>query len=808
LSPRIRRRVIVRTAWAVAAIAVGVGAWRALTPVAPRLPISPIAALSSSDAGVVSSGRDTESGDPFVGGGSASRSEIEVEAPRIGEAERGTPVAVSGIPFARLVGRTVDEAGFPLAARVSFVARPGDRPIVRGDDPSWTTRSAADGAFVLDIERRSEGFVAAVSDDEALHAVRNGLELSEIGGFLDLGDLVLVRHGVVAGSVMDALGRPIAGARIWSATASTLAASDGRYAVALPGNARTDLMASAAGYVAAETTVDGFPLAGGAVEPVVMDGYDFTLHEALCFRGRVVDAEGLEVEGADVGIFGSDSLRTRTWADGRFEVCGARKSAATAVVMHERGYHRGEVTAGIEATLRLEPAAHAELVVSGVADEEGVDVDLYLRQTDSEGRELHRAPFRSRVVPLGRTSFELIGLHPDVRYLVVASGARTGRSGRLAFTATRRVDAPQRLEIVVGAPGSLSVTAAAPATRVALERGGDLRAEHETVFVDLDASGRTRFAALPAGDYVISGRDASSRRITAYRAIEIESGLESELSLEPLEHASLLIATTGGAPRAGDRAIVELYPESDTGVLGTRGTRVSRFDADGVVRIEGLEPGFALVRYAPSGAPEAAQAERIVRRRVELRGGEVTRVEFDLGHVHRGGLRLSVLDCGVRAAACLVDLEELRERSIEATESADARGCLWFHELPEGEYRVTVRPAVGGAHESRTVSLREHEVLELVIDVASSNLLVDVDRPLPESGGADEHLEIALLDPGGERVLASLPPLRSGPKLRARFERIAARPYEVVLRRVADGAILARADVATPSCREVAVTLR
>jgi len=272
--------------------------------------------------------------------------ELRVEAEGFAALRRAAWVGVEtrvelGVP-GRASGRVEDAAGEPVAgARVE--AWPGGTssagsvsvaPPAVATDGEGRYRLAGLAAGPWRIAVRAEGFV----EWSRFVRVDAGAERRA--------DAVLERGTAVRGRVTDGRsGEPLAGARVGFPPdgLAVVADADGRYAAAgLP-------LTGAAGGLSASIAARGygafqFPLAGLTPEGREQD---FFLLPGRRARGRVVDAAGEPVEGAQVvagasyvdgaGIVQSDWIAAVTDPAGRFELADLRAEARhTLVVVSER----------------------------------------------------------------------------------------------------------------------------------------------------------------------------------------------------------------------------------------------------------------------------------------------------------------------------------------------------------------------------------------------------------------------------------------------------------------------------------------
>ena len=150
---------------------------------------------------------------------------------------------------------------------------------------------------------------------------------------------------VVAGRVVDRLGRPMAGARVLAGApagdggAWTVAVTDdeGRYVLRLGGGAVSRLRVEAEGFVPEEL---------GGVEPP-QAGLEFTLARRLALEG-LVRVRGQAAADAEVTIAGASGTRTaKSGPDGAFSFAGLAEGryALRAVRAGEAAYLDGVVVA-------------------------------------------------------------------------------------------------------------------------------------------------------------------------------------------------------------------------------------------------------------------------------------------------------------------------------------------------------------------------------------------------------------------------------------------------------------------------------
>lgn len=249
-------------------------------------------------------------------------------------AEEPEEPSVGELPRMRVLGRTVDSEGRPLAGVKLRMDSVGERWLSLEKHPEEIPRieavSDSDGGFVIEAPLPSSDWVALRVTPDEFHG-EVGREFGRAGGRdgppllegdNDLGTLTLTDAGAFEGVVLDEDGRPVEGVRVslsgsfpggYVVAASTRA--DGTYRVGHVPAGRYDVETKKRGYLTARRR--GVHVQNGAVET----GIDLTVEVAPEISGRVTDEEGRPLENVRLYSWpskGGRGARARSAADGTF----------------------------------------------------------------------------------------------------------------------------------------------------------------------------------------------------------------------------------------------------------------------------------------------------------------------------------------------------------------------------------------------------------------------------------------------------------------------------------------------------------
>jgi protocatechuate 3,4-dioxygenase beta subunit len=509
-----------------------------------------------------------------------------------------------------LRGRVLDEAGAPVAgARVLVVHEELVRSRPQGSPGIAETATASDGSFKF--EQMVAGRVA-LALSAAGHAPlrKEGVELPQEGGVIDLGELVLEPEAVVEGRVVDPEGAPVEGARVVARAAPvpmTLRPSsidligdekpvatgaDGRFRIGgLPGERMVRLEVQKEGFAAASIRGVRAP----TEEPVAV-----VLRPAARVRGTVVDGRGRPIPDAEISrswrtmSFGSPGglfRPVRTDERGEFEIddlspgpiafeaeaSGYRMSSPVTVELAP-----GELLDGVEIVL------HEGTSVTGrVVGPDGLPVaeaQVSARIESGEGLSTGGRGF-ARTAADGR--FELDTLAPGVAIVVAR------KEGFAEATETLELGpGGASLELALGrgtvVSGWVLDPDGAPAAGIDLRLGSRGRTSSNDPRATSSADGSFVFRGVPEGEYRVRVMDGELSRWSVPDPIHVEgeapvTGVEVRLP----RTASLRGRLVGLEPSELRTAEVRAM---GTGAGGIR-LLPGRVDEDGTYRITELTPG-------------------------------------------------------------------------------------------------------------------------------------------------------------------------------------------------------------------------
>lgn len=219
-------------------------------------------------------------------------------------------------PRLHLAGRVVDEAGTPLAGAQVRVFLPlfGDsgmaEPLGASRTRTWTTESDAEGAFELDAGVLPGGMLVA---RHVGHRTDLGPQptLSESGMEIVLPTLE-PGDDLLGGLVVDESGVPVEGARVALGFEHTRSDASGRFLIHLPErDERGVLMALAPGRLPArlERAAPNDRDPGAWPDPLILR----LGGPPLAISGRVVDASGEPVAGAEVSVLDPTPFGSVEW---------------------------------------------------------------------------------------------------------------------------------------------------------------------------------------------------------------------------------------------------------------------------------------------------------------------------------------------------------------------------------------------------------------------------------------------------------------------------------------------------------------
>lgn len=438
-------------------------------------------------------------------------------------------------PLATVEGRVLDAARRPLA----------DVRVVSSDADLWSTRTGSDGRFRLNRRWKGEPFRLRL--EKKGFAVRR-IELDSLRATYDLGDVVLDPGTTWIGRVLDRDRRPVAGAELLLHPVGAVARAteptgytdgDGRFRIRHQAAGRFDLEIRKQGFAAG-----WFPGLEFSASEKVRDLESLTLEPVVPVAGRVVDADGRPVAGAEIRTstefdrsFNPVDLSNRrepdlvTDADGRFRSEAFQAGERFHLAVRRDGYAMSFLeNIDVPPVEPLRLVLETEAVVSGrivSSDREPVP-----------GATVHYRPLQDRRFAATASihadtegRFRVGNLPPGPHQLaVVASGHPLLVSDFLLLESGRELDEvvlrlPVGAELhgrVVDASGQgVAVASVSYTPRLPVEFSGSAR---HSLWVVTGHDGRFRLPGLPVGEAELRiDAGGRSRRLTA--RLELRPGL-------------------------------------------------------------------------------------------------------------------------------------------------------------------------------------------------------------------------------------------------------------------------------------------
>lgn len=683
--------------------------------------------------------------------------DLEVLAPVAGA---GRPVVdVVLVRGTRAHGLVLSSDGRPVAgATARLVPVRGDTrwrgprpPRLPGEDaaePAGTTD--ADGRFVVEhlLPGRYDLLVAAAG-----HAPLRvpGVEVPEPPEDGDLGTVYLEPGAEIAGRVVDANGRPLAGVKVRRYPRDALSGlpplpgpeehaalttgDDGRFAIRdLPAGSSSDLMFDAPGYT--QETVSG--VAAPTERPLLVE-----LAAAATVAGRVVDGFGEGLAGITVQAmpdeagprgrrrFDARVAVDRTDEDGLFEIENVPPGAVR-LSASGGGFRPGEAT-GLELSpgerhdgVRIELERGGTLTGSVLAPDGRPLPDATVRVSPNlvwggiEGRTDGDGRYRLPGLPEG--VLQVRADHPDfvaaVREITAGDGEiqldlQLGSGHRVGGRVVDDGGSP-----IAGARVMLGGQANRNLLRPARTR----------------ADGRFEIDGVAPGWWRISASKEGWVQAEEAPRIEVDgpvSGVELRLTA-----GAAVVGHVRGVDLAEIARLRVAAGAEDHAPYGS--TRTGTVDYEGGYRIEGLTPGTWRVMAIlgegegmASGVVELAPGQQEARLDLEVAGDVVV-----TGRVTLGGRPLSGSEVSLTG----------RDRVSFARARTGADGRFRIARLERGRYELSVQDYVEGVAERReidldgdrevTIEIEAGEVAGRVIDADTGAPLAGVELQLRAAGGS------------------------------------------------------------------------
>ncbi len=250
-------------------------------------------------------------------------------------------------------GQVVGSDGVPIAEASVWadvvISRSASKSAMWDDGSRINThpaRADADGRFRISALSPQSGYILTALHRDHAAGTTEKIEV-RTGKPVEGVTIVLTRGGTLRGRVTDVKGEPIGGASLAAHNrADSAANADDRFSTGtaqiarrallptdsggsfetsrLPGG-EYDVTATAAGYLARE--LERIQVRDGETTEVA-----FTLIKGEVLSGRVVDAEGAPIEGAEVTVYSDRDSNLKTDGDGRFHADGVRPGTVSGSV--------------------------------------------------------------------------------------------------------------------------------------------------------------------------------------------------------------------------------------------------------------------------------------------------------------------------------------------------------------------------------------------------------------------------------------------------------------------------------------------
>jgi len=667
-----------------------------------------------------------------------------VEVPEdVNEVDLGTVVLA---PAAAIAGLVVDAEGRPLAAAEIRYDRDAERPAaflaaMLAGEPA-RARTDAGGAFTLSGFRDGERVHLLVSRAGYVDATVAAVTVPTVEPV----EVVLRTASRVTGKVVDADGRPLAGARVVVQPEGQRfpggrveTAGDGSFELADVAPGRVEVSAEAPGYQGASLAGLEVP-AGGELAGVTLALAVGAVVEGTVFAPDALPVIGAAVRAVEPGA--STGLRFNAFAfattdgDGRYWLDGLPPGRRTVIAQHDV-YQRAA------RDVEIEPGVNRlDLVFAG-----GVEVSG--RVTGPQGE-----PVAGAQVMLAGDGFAL--RWPETASRDDGSFVFTGvLPGQYRLTAAKEGYAHARTSdpVIVGESpvAGLELRFAAGVTLTGEVRGltvdelAELRIRASSGRGyrggEVDFSGRYRVHNLGAGEWTVRAEVSGGGRQASGRVTVTESDEEVALDLE-FGGGHVLTGTVlvGGQPTAGAWILV-----SGRSLAATSRATTSQ---DGTFRLEGLEAGtyeLSVITASISGARHRKEVELtddvdVLIELVTARLSGWVRDAFDRTPLSGVAVRLEEPAAGERPVVVFAG----------GGGESDSRGLFTLSEVPEGSWKLVARRA-GYARAELAVDVSGAPIEGLEIEMTpSEGLFFEVALA---TGGAPQRIHAAALR-GGEVVAA------------------------------------------------------
>jgi hypothetical protein len=664
------------------------------------------------------------------------------------------PVEIALAEGSTLSGLVRDEAGRAVEGAVVWVVAP-ERPQALGSAPP----TGPDGAWQIGLPAGTYTVAAVHASFGA--AVRNDVVLDGDGTAVDLH---LAKPVTLTARLVDEEGAAVADGRVvlgevegvalpWPVASLLTTVSDagGRFRLQHVPVGSLTLYVTADGF--AERDVDAH-VSSRSASPY--DLGDVALDVGRAIHGRVVDAGGRGIAGASVTASargGGRSFKTTSGDDGHFRMAGIDE-ATYRLSVNADGFASATATAEPGQVVTVAMMREA-VVVARVLGPDGAAVPscVVRGQRDTEGQggghgiaRCEDGGFRLARLQEGAWSLHVAapGFAPLALERVDVAEGTVKDLGTLRLTAGRALRG-----VVVDASGTAVVGATVEATI-------DGRSQPRPATTSPD--GRFEIMGLTPGLWTASARHPSW-------ADAFSPGIEVVADADP-RPVRITVARGGrveGTVRARTLRGAQVLAFGGGRFLRTW-ERAASVGPDGTFTVDRVPPGTAEVTLVLPGDGPESEGSSVRTRVIEVRDGEVTRVEFTVRDIYVRG-RVTGPEGALAGATLLfyrTDVEgffslETDERTTGRNRARTAEDGTYVTILdePGADYRVTV---LGSGRRFR------YEIGRVVVPAADEAVIdlavpgVQVTGRVTEEGTGSAVAEAQLLLASGEQGPTGSPP--------------------------------------------------
>jgi protocatechuate 3,4-dioxygenase beta subunit len=691
-------------------------------------------------------------------------------------------------------GRVLDSSGSPIPGaairpNISFTNGANWDPRM-GSLGNLTARTDEEGRYRLDGLVPYPTYSVTASHPDYASSSLKGIAVGQ-KETVDGVDIKLSRGGALRGRVLDEKGTGIAGADI-SVTSEKEGDQGGNlYFGGSGGSGRAT--SDADGYYALKRIEPGVysirakakDLMTGTRDKIEVkeegtaEGVDIVLGAGETLAGRVVDAEGNAVAGADINLYAEDSKQARTDPDGQFRVSGLR-AGQVSLNLSKSGFENKHLQLAVPAKdvlLTLERAAKIAGMLRAKGQEtfKPFQIMVSSRRGGAGGMEnFFGSPQND---PSGKFEVEV---SPGAHVLkVMVQGFAPSKSAEI------KVKAGERVEGV-----TIDLLAGGTVRGVVVLRGSGKPVSGARVSYKALSSrsepwespwGMTSANTEPDGSFTLEGVTPGMVDLIVYHA-QYAQGTLSGLQIREGEAAQVTVelgagggargtVTRGGTPVAGAR--VELKKTDDPSQV----TKEAMTDAQGRFEIMGLPPGDYLLYLSLPGKANRG-SRRVEKQSLTVLEGQVSEIEIAEAEIASIRLTGRVLSGGEPLKGGRIQILQV-ERGFGGDQGQIDSSGFYSLEVPtagtyflvvqrkgEGGVKIEVTIPEGGSEFQHDIELPAGEISGEVVDAESGAAIVSAQVVAFPAGSASRSLmslfkamqAMAPTDSSGQFVISNLPP--------------------------------------------------